>query len=86
MPGVFPASELDAIDREIDRLLEAPGNDAGGIHPTWIFQVARRSEMARRDRAECPHAIPDRTARQPSGGGPGAHPAPPQRQGVARRP
>jgi ectoine hydroxylase-related dioxygenase (phytanoyl-CoA dioxygenase family) len=47
VPGVFPADELEAIDREIDRLLAAPGNDAGGIHPTWIFQVARRSEMAR---------------------------------------
>jgi hypothetical protein len=47
VPGVFPAEELEAIDREIDRLLAEPGNDAGGIHPTWIFQVARRSEMAR---------------------------------------
>ncbi|MBI3970633.1 MAG: phytanoyl-CoA dioxygenase family protein [Chloroflexi bacterium] len=47
VPGIFPADELEAIDREIDRLLEIPGNDAGGIHPTWIFQVARRSEMTR---------------------------------------
>ncbi len=45
--GVFPPEELDAIDSEMDRLLEDPDNDAGGIHPTWIFQVARRSEMAR---------------------------------------
>jgi phytanoyl-CoA hydroxylase len=47
IPGVFPAPELDAIDAEIDRLLAEPGNDAGGIHPTWLFQVARKSEMAR---------------------------------------
>ena len=47
IPNVFPADELDAIDQEIDRLLDEPGNDAGGIHPTWIFQVARRSELAR---------------------------------------
>jgi hypothetical protein len=46
VPGIFPRDELDAIDREIDRLLTEPGNDAGGIHPTWVFQVARRSEMA----------------------------------------
>src|SRR5439155_7440730 len=46
VPDVFPAEELAAIDREIDRLLAEPGNDAGGIHPTWIFQVARRSDMA----------------------------------------
>ncbi|HVG97653.1 MAG TPA: phytanoyl-CoA dioxygenase family protein, partial [Chloroflexota bacterium] len=48
VPRVFPADELAAIDAEIDRLLTEPGNDAGGIHPTWVFQVARRSEMARR--------------------------------------
>jgi ectoine hydroxylase-related dioxygenase (phytanoyl-CoA dioxygenase family) len=48
VPGVFPAAELEAIDEEIDRLLTEPGNDAGGIHPTWVFQVARRSELARR--------------------------------------
>lgn len=48
VPGTFAPEELDAIDREIDRLLEVPGNDAGGIHPTWIFQVARRSEIAGR--------------------------------------
>jgi len=47
VPGVFPRDELEEIDGEIDRLLAEPGNDAGGIHPTWIFQVARRSEMAR---------------------------------------
>jgi ectoine hydroxylase-related dioxygenase (phytanoyl-CoA dioxygenase family) len=35
------------MDAEIERLLAEPGNDAGGIHPTWIFQVARRSDMAR---------------------------------------
>ena len=48
VPQVFPADELEAIDAEIDRLLTEPGNDAGGIHPTWVFQVARRSEIARR--------------------------------------
>jgi ectoine hydroxylase-related dioxygenase (phytanoyl-CoA dioxygenase family) len=48
VPQVFPADELAAIDAEIDRLLTVPGNDAGGIHPTWVFQVARRSEIARR--------------------------------------
>jgi len=47
VPGVFPVEELAAIDQEIDRLLVEPGNDAGGVHPTWIFQVARKSEMAR---------------------------------------
>jgi phytanoyl-CoA hydroxylase len=47
VPDVFPARELEAIDREIERLLAEPGNDAGGIHPTWIFQVARRSDLAR---------------------------------------
>jgi phytanoyl-CoA hydroxylase len=47
VPGVFPAGELEEIDREIDRLLAEPGNDAGGIHPTWVFQVARKSELAR---------------------------------------
>ena len=47
VPDIFPVDELEAIDAEIDRLLAEPGNDAGGIHPTWIFQVARRSEMAR---------------------------------------
>ena len=48
VPRVFPADELEAIDTEIDRLLTEPGNDAGGIHPTWVSQVARRSELARR--------------------------------------
>ena len=48
VPQVYPADELEAIDAEIDRLLTEPGNDAGGIHPTWVFQVARRSEIARR--------------------------------------
>ena len=48
VPQVFPPAELEAIDQEIDRLLAEPGNDAGGIHPTWIFQVARKSELARR--------------------------------------
>jgi phytanoyl-CoA hydroxylase len=48
VPNVFPADELDAIDREIDRLLEEPGNDAGGIHPTWIFKIHQKSEMAAR--------------------------------------
>ena len=47
VPDVFPSDHLERIDHEIDRLLAEPGNDAGGIHPTWIFQVARRSEMAR---------------------------------------
>jgi len=47
VPAVFPATELAAMDHEIDRLLAEPGNDAGGIHPTWIFQAARKSDMAR---------------------------------------
>jgi hypothetical protein len=47
VPQVFPPAELELIDQEIDRLLAEPGNDAGGIHPTWIFQVARKSELAR---------------------------------------
>ena len=47
VPNVFPPDHLERLDQEIDRLLAEPGNDAGGIHPTWIFQVARRSEMAR---------------------------------------
>lgn len=47
IPDVFPAGELETLDQEIDRLLTEPGNDAGGIHATWIFQVARRSDMAR---------------------------------------
>jgi hypothetical protein len=47
VPEVFPTAELEAIDQEIDRLLTVPENDAGGFHPTWIFQVARRSDIAR---------------------------------------
>ncbi len=48
VPGVFPPEELEEIDREIDRLLDEPGNDAGGIHPTWIFKIHQKSEMAAR--------------------------------------
>jgi hypothetical protein len=47
VPAIFPAAELTAMDHEIDRLLAEPGNDAGGIHPTWVFQVARKSDLAR---------------------------------------
>jgi len=46
VPGIFPAHELEAIDREVDRLLEIPGNDAGGIHPTWVFSIHQRSSIA----------------------------------------
>ena len=48
VPGVFPAAELEEMDQESDRLLDQPGNDAGGVHPTWIFKIHQKSEMAAR--------------------------------------
>jgi ectoine hydroxylase-related dioxygenase (phytanoyl-CoA dioxygenase family) len=45
VPGVFPAEELEAIDREIDRLLTIPGVDAGAHRAGWIMDVGRRSEI-----------------------------------------
>jgi ectoine hydroxylase-related dioxygenase (phytanoyl-CoA dioxygenase family) len=46
VPDVFAAEELAAIDREIDRLIAEPGNEATGPRAGWIFQVARRSDLA----------------------------------------
>ncbi|MGH2355655.1 MAG: phytanoyl-CoA dioxygenase family protein [Chloroflexota bacterium] len=48
VPHIFPAAELAAIDREIDRLITVPGVEAtnqgrGG----WIYDVARKSEITR---------------------------------------
>ncbi|MGH2368917.1 MAG: phytanoyl-CoA dioxygenase family protein, partial [Chloroflexota bacterium] len=47
VPNVFPAHELAAIDREIDRLVADPANDAGAHRPGWVMQIARRSDIAR---------------------------------------
>ena len=48
VPGVFPAEELETIDREIDRLIDEPGNDAGGPRAGWVMRVAQRSTIAAR--------------------------------------
>ena len=48
VPDVFPAAELAVLDRELDRLLAVPGNDAGGNRAGWIYAVGRRSELAGR--------------------------------------
>ena len=45
VPGVFPREELEAIDREIDRLITLPGVEAGPTRQGWIYDVARRSEI-----------------------------------------
>ena len=46
VPGVFAAHELEAVDREIDRLLAVPGNGSSGAKEGWIFSVAQRSDVA----------------------------------------
>ena len=46
IPSVFAPAELDTIDREIDRLLAVPGNGSSGAKTGWIFNVARRSDLA----------------------------------------
>jgi ectoine hydroxylase-related dioxygenase (phytanoyl-CoA dioxygenase family) len=46
VPGIFPAAELAALDRELDRLIALPGNDAGGNRAGWIYAVAQRSDTA----------------------------------------
>ncbi len=48
VPDVFPAEELEAIDREIDRLITIPGVEAGPRRAGWIYDVARKSEITRR--------------------------------------
>lgn len=44
VPGVFPEVELDAIDREIDRLLPE-AEDRSGRKPGWMHQLGQRSEV-----------------------------------------
>lgn len=46
VPEVFSATELEEIDREIDRIL--PDTDAQGEHSGWIFKVAEHSDVATR--------------------------------------
>ncbi len=46
VPDVFTPTELEVIDREIDRLLAEPGNGATGAKAGWIFKVATRSDLA----------------------------------------
>jgi phytanoyl-CoA hydroxylase len=43
---VFAPAELEVMDREIDRLLEIPGNASDGAKAGWIFKVANRSDVA----------------------------------------
>ena len=43
---VFGERELEEIDREIDRLLAVPGNGSSGAKEGWIFNVAKRSDLA----------------------------------------
>ena len=48
VPDVIPAAELAAIDREIDRLVTVPGNEATGAgRGGWIYDVARKSRLTR---------------------------------------
>lgn len=46
VPDVFSASELEAIDQEIDRIL--PEADAGGNRAGWIYKIAGKSDLAGR--------------------------------------
>jgi len=46
VPDIFTAAELEVIDREIDRLLAEPGNDAGGPRAGWVMRIAQRSDLA----------------------------------------
>jgi ectoine hydroxylase-related dioxygenase (phytanoyl-CoA dioxygenase family) len=49
VPEVLPASELAAIDAEVDRLLARP--DVGGKlqnHPGWLLQLGLHSDLMRR--------------------------------------
>jgi ectoine hydroxylase-related dioxygenase (phytanoyl-CoA dioxygenase family) len=46
VPNVFSASELEAIDQEIDRIL--PEADAGGNRAGWIYKIAGKSDLAGR--------------------------------------
>lgn len=48
VPDVFPATELQELDRELDRLIAIPGNEAGPNRAGWIYAVAGRSEHAAR--------------------------------------
>jgi ectoine hydroxylase-related dioxygenase (phytanoyl-CoA dioxygenase family) len=45
---VFPPHELEAIDRELDRLIDQPGVAAGPNRRGWIYDVAGRSAITRR--------------------------------------
>jgi ectoine hydroxylase-related dioxygenase (phytanoyl-CoA dioxygenase family) len=47
VPGVFAPADLEALDREIDRLITVPGVEAGPSRQGWIYDVARRSEITR---------------------------------------
>ncbi|HEY8742677.1 MAG TPA: phytanoyl-CoA dioxygenase family protein [Chloroflexota bacterium] len=48
VPDVFPAAELQELDRELDRLIAIPGNEAGKNRAGWIYAVAGRSDYAAR--------------------------------------
>jgi len=43
--NVFPSDELEAMDREIDRLVDAAAKDAP--NRGWVMQLAQRSEKTR---------------------------------------
>jgi ectoine hydroxylase-related dioxygenase (phytanoyl-CoA dioxygenase family) len=45
VPDVFAPDELAAIDRELDRLIEQPGVEAGPNRRGWIYDVASRSAI-----------------------------------------
>lgn len=45
VPDVFPLDQLDALDREIERILARPGADE--VSPGWILQLGLRSEVTR---------------------------------------
>jgi len=45
VPDLVPPAELEEIDREIDRLVADPANDAGAHRPGWVMDVARRSDI-----------------------------------------
>ncbi|MBI3969848.1 MAG: phytanoyl-CoA dioxygenase family protein [Chloroflexi bacterium] len=47
IPGVFPAEELAALDAELDRLITAPGVEAGPRRQGWIYDVARKSVITK---------------------------------------
>jgi hypothetical protein len=52
VPDVLPPAELEALDRELDRLSAIPANTAGPTRAGWIYAVGQRSELTRQFAAD----------------------------------